>query len=256
MSFNPDNERAQNMFLTGPPTLIPPSVGNNFSRDTFKTKTSRPRKRRKGATERIKQRSVSAQPSKHLIMVSVCNYEFKGQIYSPAFSEPESPPASPESSHISVAPIRQERDASDHLLSSYSNKQPKFPTKYHEMLQPLNPITTLRVKAILPTHKSTVNAKLQEQFLRVLQLGNTVADVEAFLRDHSENIDINQYNSDGQTPLHLASLEGNCDAVELLIRFGADIFLTTRDGFSVMHLAAFSGNSKLLCFFTSLIREK
>ena len=181
--------------------------------------------------------------------ISACNYEFQGQVYSPAFSEPPSPPQSPMSTSS---------DTEQEAPQQFVNRRPKFPTKYHEMLQPINPITTLhvetRTKSIVPTHKSKVNAELQQQFLNILQLSEA-SDIELFLREHSENIDVNQYNCDGQTPLHIACIGGNCDIVKILIRFGADPSLTNRDGFSVLHLASFSGSSEVLTFLTNLRRR-
>jgi ankyrin repeat protein len=61
-------------------------------------------------------------------------------------------------------------------------------------------------------------------------------------------VDVNRFSSDGQTPLHDACVSGNLDLVRILVQFGADLQLTNRDGFSVIHLATFSGNSQLLTF--------
>ena len=73
-------------------------------------------------------------------------------------------------------------------------------------------------------------------------------NLEDFLVHHSENIDVNQYNHDGQTALQQSCSAGNLPLVKLLVRFGANMRLTTREGFSVLHIAAFSGHSELLAF--------
>jgi len=153
-----------------------------------------------------------------------------------------------------------------------SASKPKFPTKYHEMLQPLSPVTTLPVDEVirrpLPnrTHVTEHDIQLQKQFHSLVEsatgqvsksatttdteetLLSRVNSLEDFLIRHSENIDVNQYNGDGQTALQECCLAGNLPLVKLLVRFGANMRLTTREGFSILHIAAFSGHSDLLAF--------
>ena len=148
----------------------------------------------------------------------------------------------------------------------------KFPTKYHEMLQPLSPVTTLPVDEVvrrpLPnkTHQVEHDVQLQKQFHSLVDTATSplsktttttnnektllsrVNSIEDFLLHHSQNIDVNQYNSDGKTALQQCCLAGNLPLVKLLVRFGANMRLTTREGFSVLHIAAFSGHSELLTF--------
>jgi hypothetical protein len=149
----------------------------------------------------------------------------------------------------------------------------KFPTKYHEMLQPLSPVTTLPVEEVIrrplpnKTHITEHDLQLQKQFHSLVDnattcqvsktttannentfLSSRVNSLEDFLVHHSENIDVNQYNSDGQTALQQCCLAGNLPLVKLLVRFGANMRLTTREGFSILHIAAFSGHSDLLTF--------
>ncbi len=135
---------------------------------------------------------------------------------------------------------------------AFVNKKPKFPTKYHEMLQPLSPMTTLPVRSasqVKPSElllkPSSINVERQEEFLKLMRECD-VAKIESFLCQHSENIDINQFNSDGQTALHEACLAGDLARAEALLKYGASPHLTNRDGFSILHLATFSGNSELL----------
>ena len=177
--------------------------------------------------------------------------------------------------------------------NSFSNFQgnsskPKFPTKYHEMLQPLSPVTTIPVeeeviKRPLPnkTHVTEHDIQLQKQFHSLVDsatcplpktterttrnsttaneksLTNRVLqNLEDFLVHHSQNIDVNQYNNDGQTALQQCCLAGNLPLVKLLVRFGANMRLTTREGFSVLHIAAFSGHSDLLAFVMGQSSER
>ena len=162
-------------------------------------------------------------------------------------------------------------------FSSLQNNlsRPKFPTKYHEMLQPLSPVTTLPVESVIrrplpnKTHITEHDIHLQKKFHSLVDSAATcqvskttataednekelaltrVSSLEDFLLRHSENIDVNQYNDDGQTALQQSCLAGNLSLVKLLVRFGANMRLTTREGFSILHIAAFSGHSDLLNF--------
>jgi len=158
--------------------------------------------------------------------------------------------------------------------SQVSSSRLKFPTKYHEMLQPLSPVTTLPVEELIrrplpnKTHITEHNVQLQKKFHSLVDnattcqaasktatannentlLSSRVNTLEDFLLHHSENIDVNQYNTDGQTALQQCCLAGNLPLVKLLVRFGANMRLTTREGFSILHIAAFSGHSDLLTF--------
>lgn len=146
------------------------------------------------------------------------------------------------------------------------NKQPRYATKYDEMLQPLSPVTTLPVETsssasrkrhlvsatIHKTHQSPVDAALQKQFHSLLSIASNVLDIEDFLAKHSENVDINEYNEEGRTALQQSCFDGNLALAQLLVRFGADSRLTTREGFSALHIAAFSGHSDVLLYIMSL----
>ena len=153
---------------------------------------------------------------------------------------------------------RSSSDSDMKVASSLSNnKQPRFATKYNEMLQPLSPVTTLPVEtrqglSIHKTHKSDFDAQLQRQFQNLLGIASNVGDIEEFLSKHSENVDLNEYNDDGRTALQQSCFEGNLRLAQLLVRFGADSRLTTREGFSALHIAAFSGHSDVLLYIMSL----
>lgn len=209
------------------------------------------------------------------------NYIYQGQVYSPAFSEPsspssmssssgdldDSPPISPmsmSSSDMSPSSVsdcdqdskspRLKRSNSDGSLG-YINKQPRFATKYDELLQPLSPVTTLPVQSRKPlpirTHRSEHDIVLQRQFQSIVGLADT-AEVENFLAKYSQNVDINQYNEEGRTPLQQSCFDGSLPMAKLFIQYGADTRLTTREGFSTLHVAAFSGQSDVLMYIMSL----
>jgi ankyrin repeat protein len=40
-------------------------------------------------------------------------------------------------------------------------------------------------------------------------------------------------------------------AAKLLVRYGADVRLTSRDGWSPLHMASFAGNTELLLYLLS-----
>ena len=96
-----------------------------------------------------------------------------------------------------------------------------------------------------------VNVELQGEFLTMLR-GSSLSDIETFLVEQSENIDVNQFSKDGQTPIHKACQQGNLPLVKLLVQYGANVKLTNRSGFSLLHLAAFCGNPSLLSYVTKL----
>ena len=154
--------------------------------------------------------------------------------------------------------LKRSSSDSDMKVSNLNNKQPKFATKYDEMLQPMSPVTTLPVAtkpsilSINKTHKSSFDAKLQRQFQNLIGFASNVADIEDFLSKHSENVDLNEYNDEGRTALQQSCFEGNLQLAQVLVRFGADSRLTTREGFSALHIAAFSGHSDVLLFIMSL----
>ena len=260
--------------------------------------------------------------------VCLYDYEYNGQVYSPAFSDPPSPkdynpdseedgcdgqdsqlspPMSPqrpesnqkhtEGSHRALMASTTTKDLWKNKLKRkniesglktnvqpysdadnlypFVNKKPKYPTKYHEMLQPLSPVTTFP-PANITNDPSSLTSKqkpipwdvhLQQEFDMLLndnillthddqksQISssatqmNSTRKIEDFLKNHCKSIDINRYNEEGQTPLQRCCLEGNIQLAKLLVKFGAKSKITTRDGFTTLHIAAFSGQSQMMLF--------
>merc|ERR1711936_514305 len=152
----------------------------------------------------------------------------------------------------------------------FVSKRPKFANKYEEMLQPLDPVRTLpchqikhnsRSKVPKKTHQSNVDKKLQEQFQNLILVCKQTAEsvnkgaideVEDFLTEHLEKLDINQFNREGRTALQQSCLEGNLPLAKVLVKFGANSRIMTREGFSTLHLAVFSGHSHLMTYVMSL----
>ena len=192
--------------------------------------------------------------------ISVQPYTYQGQVYSPAFSddhpsedsadEYESPPLSPASPcSPSRSPPRKRKTSCQDFVS----KRPRFANKYEEMLQPLSPVTTLPFAQILGPHAPVtvrVNDKVQRTFESVMEAGDVPA-MEALLAASAAQINVNQFNCDGRTALQESCLESNLPMAKVLIKYGADPRMTTRDGFSTLQLAAFSGHSPLLMYILS-----
>ena len=253
--------------------------------------------------------------------VCLYDYEYNGQVYSPAFSDPPSPkdynpdseedaeetslspPTTPNVHKVkeSVSVIKNQttrlpstkdiwrnklkRKSSEQEINcdtnrensfQFVNKKPKYPTKYHEMLQPLSPYTTLfpdtsvgtksfesnHLKEQMPTK---IDVQLQEKFNQLINFSfeseqeqastkneRSTRKVEEFLTTHSTSIDINRYNDEGQTPLQRCCFEGNLPLAKILVKFGAKSKITTRDGFTTLHIAAFSGHSHMMFYIMNI----
>ena len=205
--------------------------------------------------------------------ISVFNYEFQGQVLSPAFSPPPSPVSDSNDSlegdedvpavttqrpSKRRMPQQQQQQQQQPKRRTFVNKKPKFPTRYHESLQPLSPCTMLPVKisrAADAPQKSGVDAERQKEFQKLMR-NCDAEEVEVFLRAYSENIDINKFSEEGETALHTACHEGNVSCAEVLLRFGANPRITTRNGFSIVHLASFSGSTETLTLAINLNQKQ
>ena len=160
----------------------------------------------------------------------------------------DSPPVSPTSSEAGS-----ECSTGSTSSSSFVNRKPKYPTKYHEMLQPLAPSVTSE-----PTWRPELECRgqtdsgLQAELFALLR-GSSVVDLEAFLAANAQNLNINGFDLEvGQTALHEACQLGRLDMARCLVRHGASVELANRDGFSAIHLAAWTGNAKLISFLANL----
>ena len=125
-------------------------------------------------------------------------------------------------------------------------------TIYEAMLSPLIPSQTLPIQTTFcHTTSKKINPVLQAQLSSLIALANE-AKLKAFLQENSDKIDINQYGEDGVTPLQrVCQAGGEVGLVRLLIRYGANARLTSRDGWSVIHMATYSGNTSLMLYLLS-----
>jgi len=128
----------------------------------------------------------------------------------------------------------------------HCSSQPRYANIYEERLRPLAVASPAYDPRPLPapTHAPHHDPRLQDAFNLALKAGDQPA-LHALLSASSERIDINQHNAEGQTPLQVACLQGQLAVVQVLVRHGADPGRTSRDGWSTLHMAAFSGHSDI-----------
>lgn len=133
-------------------------------------------------------------------------------------------------------------------------KKPRYAgTIYEAMLAPLAPSTTLPMTRPRPQAQSSGNPRLQADLVDLVR-NSKKEQVEEWLEEHGERVNMNLYSTEGLTPLQEVCQEGgegSTELAKLLVRFGADTRLASRDGWSPVHMASFSGNSSLLLFLLS-----
>jgi len=121
---------------------------------------------------------------------------------------------------------------------------PRYQNIYEERLQPLQPSKTESRPMPNPTHQTSYNPTVQARFNNALQ-NCDYREVQDLLDSRGESIDINCYNSEGQTPIQAACMSGQLKLVQMMIRYGADPSLSSRDGWSTLHMAVYAGNSDI-----------
>lgn len=94
----------------------------------------------------------------------------------------------------------------------------------------------------------------QKDFLLAVRHGNK-AELERLLETKHGKININLYDTEGQTALHQCCLDGNFELVKLLVKFGADVKLANRDGWNALHIAAFGGHQDIALYLISANRN-
>ena len=118
---------------------------------------------------------------------------------------------------------------------------------------PLAPATTLTTPRPRPPPQPRGDPGLQADLADLVKLGKK-DKMESWLEEHHECVNLNLYSPEGLTPLQEVCQEGGEGSTELarlLVRFGADTRLSSRDGWSPVHMASFSGNTNLLLFLLS-----
>ncbi|KAK3538529.1 hypothetical protein QTP86_006693 [Hemibagrus guttatus] len=88
----------------------------------------------------------------------------------------------------------------------------------------------------------------QRVFQEALRKGNT-AELHSLLRGMTNcEFNVNSFGPEGQTALHQSVIDGNLELVKLLVKFGADVRLANRDGWSALHMAAFGGHQDIALY--------
>ncbi|XP_072840678.2 notch-regulated ankyrin repeat-containing protein [Pogona vitticeps] len=88
----------------------------------------------------------------------------------------------------------------------------------------------------------------QRVFQEAVRKGNT-QELQSLLQSMSScEFNVNSFGPEGQTALHQSVIDGNLELVKLLVKFGADIRLANRDGWSALHIAAFGGHQDIVLY--------
>nr|ACO13113.1 Notch-regulated ankyrin repeat-containing protein B [Lepeophtheirus salmonis] len=164
-------------------------------------------------------------------------------------SLPSSPESIPEEEPQSKYKMTRPHSRSSRSSNPYVNKKPRFANIYEERLQPLSPCTILSDPSLSPS-LPPVGERLSErqtEFLKLIRDSKASPLVQEFLSIHSENISINAFDiSSGYTALHSAILSQDSSLVRLLLQYGSNPHIRTRDGLSCVHLAAFGTDPAIL----------
>ncbi|MBA8667985.1 ankyrin repeat domain-containing protein [Holosporaceae bacterium 'Namur'] len=100
-------------------------------------------------------------------------------------------------------------------------------------------------KALLEHEPNLCNAKVEEERATALMLALASENIELVKILLQYNPDLNIQTTTGETALHLAVELGNLEIVEMLVRKGANIYITNKDGISPL-LYARCNNLKVM----------
>ncbi|XP_066466777.1 notch-regulated ankyrin repeat-containing protein [Tiliqua scincoides] len=88
----------------------------------------------------------------------------------------------------------------------------------------------------------------QRVFQEAVRRGNA-QELQALLQSTvGGEVNVNCFGPEGQTALHQSVIAGNLELVKLLVKFGADVRLANRDGWSALHIAAFGGHQDIVLY--------
>ncbi|KFM63428.1 notch-regulated ankyrin repeat-containing protein-like [Stegodyphus dumicola] len=97
-------------------------------------------------------------------------------------------------------------------------------------------------------------ASNQEVFLKAVRKGDTT-ELQKILQRWEGALNVNFYDKEGQTALHQSCMDGNLELVKLLVKFGADVRLANRDGWSALHIAAYGGHQDIALYLIANSRR-
>lgn len=95
----------------------------------------------------------------------------------------------------------------------------------------------------------------QDMYKKAFRSGDMI-ELEEILHRWADCVNVNIFDREGQTALHLCCLDGNLELVKLLVRSGANIHLSNRDGWSALHIAAFGGHQDIALYLIANSNSK
>lgn len=98
-----------------------------------------------------------------------------------------------------------------------------------------------------PATSPQLVAQYQRTMREAVRNGDS-SGLRRLLEAREGKINLNVFDTEGQTALHQSCQLGNLELVKVLVRFGADVRLANRDGWSALHIAAFGGHTDILLF--------
>ena len=96
-----------------------------------------------------------------------------------------------------------------------------------------------------PTRK--ISFPLEALFQSAIQDGDN-EELWRMLHEFSKDLDINETNHAGLTPLHYSVLSNNLDGVKMLLGYGADVNIADCHGFTPLHTAAACGYMQMASY--------
>lgn len=97
------------------------------------------------------------------------------------------------------------------------------------------------IKEIKMYYWTKVDTGDRDEVIKILQFARS-----NFAKDNEFNEIVNCTNSDGFTPLHLASSEGHANMIDVLIKFGAQVDARTNNFRTPLHIACLRGNLNVI----------
>ncbi|XP_033121933.1 notch-regulated ankyrin repeat-containing protein B-like [Anneissia japonica] len=88
----------------------------------------------------------------------------------------------------------------------------------------------------------------QHIFEEAVRNGDTMTVVKLLQSSMNGHVNVNTFDAEGQTALHQSVINGNFEAVKLLVQFGADVRLANKDGWNAVHIAAWGGHQDIALF--------
>ncbi|KTG36091.1 hypothetical protein cypCar_00007003, partial [Cyprinus carpio] len=139
-------------------------------------------------------------------------------------------------------PNKAPRDARDTFPESHSSKLVLVQSSRDY------PSTIKAAESIMSQAEISTCSAPQRVFQEAVKKGNT-KELHSLLQNMTNcEFNVNSFGPEGQTALHQSVIDGNLELVKLLVKFGADIRLANREGWSALHIAAFGGHQDIVLY--------